>query len=977
MATNGQSRTARRKQKKSAKKPLWKKIIMITGIAILALGIGVGALFTYYIVTAPEIDASKLDTPFPSKIYDKDGELFANLGAEQRTKVEYEELPQVLIDAVLSTEDARFFEHPGIDIWRIGGAIVSNVTNGFGSEGASTITQQLVEKSFLSPEKKISIKVQEMWLALKLERQYSKEEILEMYLNKIYYGNRAYGVGKAAERYFGKTDLSELTLPEAAILAGLPQRPSAYNPFENPELTKDRMSTVLSLMVDNGKISESEAEEARQVDIPSLLTDDTPNPTPYQAFLQQVRKEVEEKVDGADIYTDGLDIHTTIDIDAQKHVESLLAEDSPINYPAPVTGPKGNEQKMQAGMTVLDTQTGAIRAIGGARGGLENDGLNYATDISRQPGSTFKPIIGYGPAIEENQWSTYHQLNDDGPYDIAGSDKQINTWANQYYGWVSMRYALQQSLNVPAAKTYEEIGGETAKQFAEGLGISFGDNNILVGDVLGGHIGTNPLELSGAYRAFANGGVYNEPYAVTKVEFPDSGRTVNLKPESEAAMSESTAYMINDMLQTAISEGTGTQANVPGLPDAGKTGTTTREGVEGSPDSWFSGYTTNYTISVWTGYNNNDIALPDTKIAQELYKNTMSELSEGVETPDFSKPDSVVEVPVEKGSRPAKLPSENTPESEIVTELFVKGNEPSETSEQFDQLDPVNGLEANYDQDSGSIQVEWSYDSGEDVSFEVSASVDGGQMQGLSSTDDTSMEISNVEPGTTYEIQVVATTDSNTSEPVTASVEVPGNEEDEEENEEENGEGNIPAVNGLNATSASSAIDVSWQYDGPPAQFEVAVSQGGSQLQTQTVNSAGIVIEGDGVQPGQTYSIAVTPVGQNGANQGVRGEQSTTEVTIPETDDSGGNGNGGNNEGNGNNGTGSGNGPGNGNNNGGNENGEETEGDTEAEESNGDGSSNDTENEQGNSEGNGNGSGSEENGDNDQGAEEEDSENAS
>src|SRR5699024_10774227 len=501
-------------------------------------------------------------------------------------------------------------------------------------------------QSVLSPDKKSSIKVQEMWLALQLERQYSKEEILEMYLNKIFYGNGAYGVGKAAEVYFGKTDLSELTLPEAAILAGLPQRPSAYNPFKNPDLMKDRMNTVLNLMVENDKISESEAEKASQVDIPSLLTDDTPDPVRYEAFLQQVRKEVEEKVDGADIYTDGLEIHTTLDTDAQEHVEFLLSEDSSINYPAPVTDEEGNEHEMEAGMTVLDTETGAIRAIGGARGGLENDGLNYATDISRQPASTFKPIIDYGPAIEHLQWSTYHQLNDDGPYDIAGSDAQINTWAGQYYGWVSMRYALQQSLNVPAAKTLEEVGMDTAKEFAEGLGISIGDTPMGITDAIGGgQIGTNPLDLAGAYRAFGNGGVYNEPYAVTEVVFPDTGRTVDLTPEPEAAMSESTAYMITDMLKTAITDGTGAQANVPGLPDAGKTGTSTHDEVEGSPDSWFTGYTTNYTISIWTGYNDNSITLPDTKIPHALYKNTMTELSKDIETPDFTQPDSVVEVP--------------------------------------------------------------------------------------------------------------------------------------------------------------------------------------------------------------------------------------------------------------------------------------------------------------------------------------------
>ncbi|SDQ55233.1 PBP1A family penicillin-binding protein [Virgibacillus salinus] len=883
MAEKGQSRTARRKQKQSKKKPLWKKILLITGIAILAIGIGVGALFTYYIATAPEIDASKLSIPFSSKIYDKDGELFADLGAEQRTKIEYNEIPDVLEDSVIATEDSRFYEHPGIDIWRIGGAIIANVTNGFGSEGASTITQQVVEKSFLSPEKKVSIKVQEQWLALKLEQEYSKEQILEMYLNKIYYGNGAYGVAKAAELYFGKTDLSKLNLPEAAILAGLPQRPSAYNPYKNPELMKKRMNTVLSLMVQHGKISQKEADKASEVDIPSLLAGDQPDTTPYQAFLQKVRDEVEEKVDGADIYTDGLKIHTTIDTDAQEYVEFLLSdsEDNPINYPEPVTdpaNPEGDKVRLQAGMTVLDTKTGAIRAIGGARGGVENDGLNYATGISRQPGSTFKPIIDYGPAIENKQWSTYHQINDDGPFDIAGTEDQINTWVNNghYYDWVSMRFALEQSLNVPAAKTFEEVGRGKAKEFAKGLGIKFENDEIQLTDSIGGSSGTNPTKLAGAYRAFANEGIYNDPYAVTKVEFPDTGKTVDLKPEPEPAMSDYTAYMITDMLKNVVTEGTGKLANVPGLHVAGKTGTTNRDDVEGPPDSWFSGYSTNYTISIWTGYNNNNIGISDTKIPHALFKNAMTELSKDKDTPDFTKPDSVVEVAVEEGSRPAKLPSDFTPDSEIVTELFVKGNEPTKTSEKYDQLDPVEGLKATFDKESSTIQAEWKYNSDEDVSFKVSASVDGGEMQGLSSTEETSIEISNVEPGSEYEIQVVAVsneTEANSSEPKTTSVKVP----EEEEEEKEDGEGNIPSVSNLNASVSSSTVDVSWGYDGPPVRFEVVVTQDGSEVNRQTVESMGIVIED---APSGSYTITVTPIGQNGANQGVRGDSSSTQATV-------------------------------------------------------------------------------------------------
>lgn len=344
------------------------------------------------IATAPELDPTKLEDTFSSTVYDKYGEEFASLsGDEKRTKVSYEDLPQELIDAVTATEDARFFEHSGIDLRRLGGAILANISDGFGSQGASTITHQVVEKSFLPPDKKISLKVQEQWLALQLERQYSKEEILEFYLNKVFYGNRAYGVAEAAKNYFGKTDLHELTLPEVAILAGLPQRPTAYNPFENPDLTEKRMNTVLTLMVRHGKITEEEADEAREVDIPSLLVESRPDPTPYEAFLQQVDKEVREKVGDADIYSDGLKVYTTIDPKAQEYVEFLLtdSEENPINYP---------DDNMQAAMTVLDTKSGAIQAIGGSRNNEGVQGFNYAIrDGSRRINSQADYVI----------WSSY------------------------------------------------------------------------------------------------------------------------------------------------------------------------------------------------------------------------------------------------------------------------------------------------------------------------------------------------------------------------------------------------------------------------------------------------------------------------------------------------------------------------------------------------------------------------------------------
>lgn len=887
MADNSQTRTARRKAKNAKKKPIWKKILLAFGIIFLAIAIGVGVLFTYYIATAPEIDASKLSDPLSSKIYDKDGELFADLGSEKRTKIEYDDLPQVLIDAVIATEDSRFFEHNGIDLRRIGAAIIANFQDGFGSEGASTITQQVVEKSFLPPDKKIKLKVQEQWLALKLEREYSKEQILEMYLNKIYYGSGAYGVAKAAQVYFGKSDLNDLTLQEAAILAGLPQRPSAYDPYEDPDLTKERMTTVLNLMVRHDKISEKEAKEAIDTDIPSLLAGKKTESTPYQAFLQQVRDEVKEKLDGADIYTDGLKIYTTLDTDVQEYVEFLLSdsEDNPIQYPAPVEDADGNPVEVQAGMAVLDTKNGAIRAIGGSRDNLEKGGWNYAIDgEGRQPGSSFKPIMAYGPAIEYNKWSTYKQINDDKPFKIAGTDASINNYDNRFHGWMTMRTALAESYNVPAVKTLDEIGTENAQKFAEGLGIRFDDDTVKIGDAIGGtDTNVTPLKMAGAFRAFANEGIYNAPYAVTKVEYPDGGKTVDLKPESKAVMSDYTAYMITDMLKSVMSSGTGTEANIPGLPVAGKTGTTNIPGEEGSPDSWFSGYTTNYTISIWTGYGDtNQRVLPTTKIPHALFKNTMSEISKDVETTDFVKPDSVVRVAVEKGSNPAKLPSEYTPDSNVVTELFVKGTEPTATSEKFDKLDPVSGLTATYDAESNTISAKWDYEDNEDVAFQISAGIDDREMQELSTTDEKSIEITNVEPGT-YKIQVVAVMkddETNASEAKTATVVV--QEEDENEQEENGQEGNLGKLGDLNAVfdPEQQILDVTWNYNGPPAQFEVVVMPDGQQ---QTAQSSGIVISG--VQPGKTYTITVTPIGQNGANSGIRGESATKQITIPKQQD--------------------------------------------------------------------------------------------
>lgn len=798
MAENSQSRAARKKQQKqskqSGKKSVFKRIfttLLIIGLVGALLG---GGLFVYYVQGAPDLDEAKLSDPYSTKMYDVNGDLFAELGTQKRTKITYEDVPQVLENAVLATEDVRFFDHFGIDLQRIGGAIYANITEGFGAQGASTITQQVVKRSFLSPKKSIERKVQEQWLALKLEQKYSKEQIFSMYLNKIYYGNNAYGVASAAKLYFNK-DLNELTLPEAALLAGLPQRPSAYDPYKNPDLAQERKNVVLDLMVQHEKISEAEAKEAKAVKVQSMLSEKTESNIPYDAFIEQVLKEIQGKVDDVNVYEDGLKVYTTLDPNAQQKAEQLLDENGGISFP---------DKELQTAATVLDTKTGAIRAIAGGRNteGI-NATFNYAIDGESQPGSTFKPIMDYGPAIEHLKWSTHHQLNDE-PYNYLTGDKnKIRNWDGRFMGQMSAREALARSRNVPAVKTLNEVGLEKALSFAEGLGIEFNDNTKVESNAIGGGENVTTLELAEAYAAFGNEGVHNEAFSVTRIEFQDGSEPLEFEQKSNVAMNDSTAYMVTDMLKDVVNSsiGTGTRANVSGLPLAGKTGTTNED-----KDSWFTGYTTNYTISVWTGYGNDKRSIPDdnySKYIPHLYFQTlMSHISQGVETADFNKPSSVVESKVEAGTSPAKLPSEYTPSNLIRYELFVKGTEPTNTSQTYDQLNPVEGLQANYDQGNKSISLSWKYKQDEErpVTFTVKGASEGQSPQTITEgIKETKIQIPNVNPGATYSFEVIAVSernDGNTSSPKTVQIEIPEKEEEnvddlldgldgEEENEEQ------------------------------------------------------------------------------------------------------------------------------------------------------------------------------------------------
>ncbi|MFC7685093.1 PBP1A family penicillin-binding protein [Ureibacillus sp. GCM10028918] len=802
-------------QKKKQKKPVgsWVKRILLTLVIIGVVGlIGGAGLFAVYASSAPELDEELLKDPVSSEFYDKNGEIFASIGVESRKYVNYEDIPEEMVDAILATEDVRFFDHFGIDIWRLGSAVVANITQGFGSQGASTITQQVVKNSFLSNDKKLKRKAQEAWLAIQLERHYEKEEIFEMYFNKILMSGRIYGFGTASEYFFGK-EPSELELDEMALLAGIPQSPNRYNPYKNPERAQQRRDLVLDLMVQHGKITEEEAAAAKEIDVTSrLLAEEdrqTVAGTKYDAFLDVVLSELEEKGDG-EALAEGIKVYTTLDPSAQTAVESIM--NNPENFPT---------EEIQSGVSVVDTKTGEIVAIGGGRNYGADRGFNFAHDLTtRSPGSTIKPLLDYGPAFENLKWSTGETISDV-EMTYSNSKQVITNWDNKYLGDMTVREALYTSRNVPAVKTLQEVGISEAEKFINKLGIE--TESVFESDAIGGgDITMSPIEMSAAYAAFGNKGIYTEPTAIKEVEYRDgSKKSYSSKPE--VAMEDSTAYMVTDILRDVVSSkpgASGTAAAVSGLDIAGKTGTTNYAADEfdkfdlpasSVPDSWFAGYTTNYSIAIWSGYSTRGEPITtwdERRLPQHLFSAIMSEISADVETADFDRPNSVVEATIEVNTSPLRLASEYTPNHLRQTELFVKGTEPTQVSETYEQkeLNAPTNLQANYSVDGGLVDLSWEYTPSEeddvDINFELSMAVDNEEPVVISTTPNSQASISNIEPGRNYTFTVVAVSDDVRSEPATVSIyiedEIEEPEIDSPENPEdpENGEGNEDNGNG-------------------------------------------------------------------------------------------------------------------------------------------------------------------------------------
>ncbi|MBR5662881.1 MAG: transglycosylase domain-containing protein [Bacilli bacterium] len=704
-----------KKPKKKYKKTLILSFIAIIGILFLTM---ILAFALYIIISSPNFDKNLLYKKESTVLYDKDGNEFARIGSENRVLVKYEQLPQVLIDSIIATEDSRFFQHNGFDAARFLKASMGQLMGKSDAGGASTLTMQVIKNTYTNSTdhgiKGIVRKFTDIYMAVfKLESSYTKEEIIEFYVNSQWLGydgdlnyTGIFGVEQASQYYFGKS-VTDINLVEAALLAGLFQNPTYYNPYTQPERAENRRNTVLNLMVRHGYITKEEAEEAKAIKVESMLVKrDADKVNDYQAFIDYVLKDVEDNT-GINPYVTPVEIYTTLDRSIQSTLTKL--EKGELYSFANDT--------VQFGMAITSVKDGSIIAMSGGRN-YKAKGLNRASDIKRQPGSTAKILFDYGPYFEFLNGSTYSMWLDES-YTYS-SGKKINNFDRGYKGLITTRRALVGSRNIPALKAFQAVAKdhiEDLRNFVHGLGIDYGAEGPYESASIGSFDGVSPLQMSAAYAAYGRGGYYIKPYSYTKVVDPDTEKVYEYKYTKEKVMSDSTAYMITSILVTAGNENVGGNIKISGTDVAAKGGTTTVDANKRkeiglpdtvTPDHWNITYTPSYSIALWYGYD---------KLTKERYltstnggkarRGIMAAVAKKVygKNEKFKKPSSVVSAKVELQTFPAQSPSACTPSELVGTELFKKGTEPSETSSRFAQLDKPTNVSASV---SGqTVTIKW------------------------------------------------------------------------------------------------------------------------------------------------------------------------------------------------------------------------------------------------------------------------------
>lgn len=625
-------------------------IVMIS-LFIVAFLLG-GGVFLHYANKAPELSESKLVATTSSKIYDSKNELIADLGAERRVNAQSSDIPTDLVNAIVSIEDHRFFNHRGIDSIRIAGAFLRNLRSNSGLQGGSTLTQQLIKLTYFSTstaDQTLSRKVQEAWLAIQLERTATKQEILTYYVNKVYMSNGNYGMQTAAENYYGK-DLKDLSIPQLALLAGMPQAPNQYDPYSHPEAALERRNLVLSEMQKQGYLTAEQYETAINTPITDGLQS-LKSVNSYPQYMDNYLKEVIDQVEqetGYNLLTTGMEVYTNVDQEVQKRLWDVYNTDEYVDYP---------DDDLQAASTIVDVTNGKVIAQLGSRHQSSNVsfGINQAVETNRDWGSTMKPITDYAPALEYGIFDSTAATINDAPYNYPGTDIPVYNWDKTYFGNITLQYAIQQSRNVPAVKTLEKVGLDHAKTFLNGLGIDYPSMvyaNAISSNTVESHkqYGASSEKMAAAYAAFANGGIYHKPMYINKVVFSD-GSSKEFSDQGTRAMKETTAYMMTEMMKTVLTYGTGRGAYMSWLPQAGKTGTSnyTDDEIENyikntgyvAPDEMFVGYTRKYSMAVWTGYSNRltPIVGDGFRVAANIYRSMMGYLSEDDHPGDWTMPE--------------------------------------------------------------------------------------------------------------------------------------------------------------------------------------------------------------------------------------------------------------------------------------------------------------------------------------------------
>ena len=632
------------------------RITKYLGIGVISLFIAAfllgGGVFLYYANKAPELSESKLVATTSSKIYDSKNELIADLGAERRVNAQSSDIPTDLVNAIVSIEDHRFFNHRGIDSIRIAGAFLRNLRSNSGLQGGSTLTQQLIKLTYFSTstaDQTLSRKAQEAWLAIQLERTATKQEILTYYINKVYMSNGNYGMQTAAQSYYGK-DLKDLSIPQLALLAGMPQAPNQYDPYSHPEEATERRNLVLSEMQKQGYLTAEQYETAINTPITDGLQS-LKGSNSYPPYLDNYLKEVIEQVEtetGYNLLTTGMDVYTNVDQDVQKRLWDVYNTDEYVNYP---------DDEIQAASTIIDVSNGKVIAQLGSRHQSSNVsfGINQAVETNRDWGSTMKPITDYAPALEYDIYDSTAYMLKDVPYNYPGTNIPVYNWDRGYYGNITLQTAIQQSRNVPAVETLDRVGLDKAKGFLNGLGIDYPTMvyaNAISSNTTesGKQYGASSEKMAAAYAAFANGGIYYKPMYINKIVFSD-GSSKEFSDQGARAMKETTAYMMTEMMKTVLYSGIGRDAYISWLSQAGKTGTSnyTDDEIENyikrydyvAPDENFVGYTRKYSMAVWTGYSNRltPITGDSFRVAAKIYRSMMQYLAEDDHPGDWTMPE--------------------------------------------------------------------------------------------------------------------------------------------------------------------------------------------------------------------------------------------------------------------------------------------------------------------------------------------------